>query len=252
MNKDDVIRKARKLMDYEHGNCSEGELENAASILQQLLQTYELSTDDIQATVILEDIAQTAARTQYASIPAWLGALACDVADAYNCRVLSYYYYDAKLAFGTAVKVGFRFVGEKAEVQIASWFFELLYTRLYDLATTQAATRCVTGRNIAPYRNSFIRSASRAIKRRLIEDQRVAMQADPALKAIILSKKGAIDVFMQRYAAMEHRGISTTDDFSGTFDGHRAGKNIHLTRGVNGVSKSTKQIGGQDDGKSNM
>src|SRR5262245_25866838 len=86
LSREEIMRRAQKLMAFTEGNATAGEVENAAAMLGALLRENNLSLEDIRVEAMRGDVEEQDCRVGYWTIPGWYLSLVGWIARATNCR----------------------------------------------------------------------------------------------------------------------------------------------------------------------
>jgi len=237
LDKDDIIEKAKKLMGYQdpESGSTENEQKVAADKLQQLLEKYQLSRSEVESHFSSDDMGTIECTTGYAKMPSWLWKLAVHISQAFECRVLIGKYYDEERRGGTVVKIKFDFIGEFVDATVATYFFETLYFKLYNLATEKMREEGISGKSaMNAYRDSFITGAGFRLNERLRLKRKSHMETDETFTALVLNKSAAVERYMkQQFPRLHNAKVSRgKHDESGWQAGNEAGNKINIVDGI--------------------
>lgn len=190
MNRDDILKRAAKFASItEAAGASQAEAEQAARRLGELLRENNLSMGDVTAAQMEADIERQDVRSGFQRPPGWATHLACGIAHACDCRLLT---LSAFVQFSADGKLEqsphrFAFVGHSADVAVASYFLGYLLQLLPDMA-----------KRARPYdRKAWLIGACIAITRRLREAIH-PIGDDTKQSALIVVKDAAITSWMSR------------------------------------------------------
>lgn len=234
MTRDEVLDKARKLMELARRGSTEGEIAAASEALSRLLRNHNLSVGEVTQREIEADVKKEIYETEYKTYPSWLTHLAMNITKPFNVRVI----------LTGRQKAGFWFIGRSLDVEVAHYFFDMLYFRLWELAKRDCP-RNYAGSERTSFCASYVIAASRVICSRLEkENQRdvppTEMQQSNALMVV---QNTAIDAWIQReFPNTRTSNVSMYDSRLGTRAGREAGASIGLHRGVGGSVSNQKRL----------
>lgn len=234
MNIDQVIERARKLMAMAapDSGATENEMLTAARMLRKLLDAHNLSTADVtndDTTHVKQIETELMARP-----PAWRVTLACSVAWAFECRMLSVRGVVGVGATGNLQRATkLIFIGRSCDVEIAEYYFSVLVRELLKMAREKGRARGCSGALLRRFIGGFIEGAALRIKDRLRGERAEEIAADPRLGELVEVKDKEVQDFIDREFSEAKKVTRDVEPKVGFADGARAGAEFTLTRGMN-------------------
>ena len=117
LSKEEILRRAQKLMAFTSGNATQNEIDVAAEMLGKLLRENNISMSDIPAAQIKSEVEEIDHKGSYTKLPGWYVRLAQQIAGAISCEML--------LCQVRKNEKIIRFIGVSSDVQIAAFFMDV-------------------------------------------------------------------------------------------------------------------------------
>ena len=117
MSREEIMRRAAKLMAFQSGNATQAEIDNAAEKLGALLRENNISMSDVSASTIKSEIEEISHEGSYTKLPTWYVTLAVQITKALSCSVII-------CSKGKHNKY-FRIIGMSADARVASFFLDV-------------------------------------------------------------------------------------------------------------------------------
>jgi len=244
MNKESIIRKAKSLINFtEEKGCTEHEAALAAERLQELLTKYQLSMMDLNVGNRTGNAIEDEIKFDYVKVPAWLQNLCANIGAGFECKVIFSKWLDKDLP---RYKQKFRviLIGHELDVEVAKYFIDTLYDKLYEEAHKQGSRYYNNKKELNRYISSFIIGASFSIYKRLAAQRTKQEVENSNVTALVLCKKTDIAAFIkEKYPKLRSKSMSMGTGTSGYGDGAEFGKGVNLTKGINSSSKPNQLTG---------
>ncbi len=216
MDRETILRRAAKLMQFQSGNATQAELELAAARLGELMREHNISLGDITAEQLKDSITQEKASSPSEKrAPAWYQNLSRWVAFACSCRSIKY-------------GARYEFLGEKSDAAVAVYFMGVCSTAIPFLCDLYKPTD----------RKAFLWAAVEAVGRRLcamvrppdmsVQERGLIVNKDAALERAIVAR------YANRNGVVKYQGIRVNrgHDAVSYAQGTEAGNNMRLNHGV--------------------
>lgn len=212
MDRDTLLRRAAKLMQFQSGNATQAELELAAERLGALMREHNISLGEITAKELEAHIKQGRANSRYEQrAPAWYQSLAVWVARACSCR---------------AIKYGprYEFLGEACDVEVAVYFMNICSEALPFICDMQKPRD----------RKSFMWAAVEAVGVRLAKLVRPP-EMSVSERGLIINKETAVNAEVERRwpsAKCHAPRVNMGNDAESYAMGTAAGNAMRLNHGL--------------------
>ncbi len=220
LTKEEVMRRAQKLMQFTAGNATTAELELAAERLGKLLRENNLSAEQVEAEAMKEQILEDSVGVKFRRPPSWFMRLATVITIATSTRWLRSRRDGAYTL---------TFIGTPADAQVASYFFQVCVRLLPEIAKLER-----------PFdRKAFLYGMADGVGRRLL-----AMVRPPEMtqgeRGLMVVKDNAIKAYMEeKHATAKPLNQPQTINDRGSYhQGVAAAEAVPLNHGI-GHARST-------------
>jgi len=189
MTREEIIRRAQKLTAFNEANATPQEVANAAAALKKLMEKHQLSMMDVAAGITSEKVGREEIDGGYTK-KTWQSVLVNSIAKGLDCSVISY--YDVRDAKGVAKKtVTYWVFGVESDLVFARYLYDVLSKKFYDMGTEYCKEEGYSGAMLISARATFIISAARAVRDRLIQ-QRGTPEETSLTNALVVCKGNSI------------------------------------------------------------
>lgn len=217
LSREEILRRAQKLMSFTEGNATAGEVENAAAMLGNLLRENNLSLEDIRVEAMRGDIEEQECQIAYWTIPGWYLRLSGWIAEATNCRTIVLTQPDGSHML--------RIYGHKADAAVAAYFLEVTARTLPKIAKNEKPAN----------HKSYMLGLVDGVGQRLVAMVK-PVDAPESERAIILVKDKAVDEHFEskhpantREVIKRNNNVENLDDYT---NGKKKADDIALNHGV--------------------
>lgn len=209
MDRDDIIRKAQKLMAFKAGTATEAEIALAADRLASLLREHNLSLTDITPAKARGGITERVFVTDYENdLPGWYIRLLTAIGMAIGCNFMYWPGYGRQV----------RFIGPAAEVDVAIYFSGVCVVEL-----TAMAANC-------PHMNveSYLTGIADGIYHRLRAMYSPRIQAASERGLMIVKAKALADYMQEIHPQSPREDTADPTDYSSYMHGRMDADKVAL------------------------
>lgn len=237
MDRAEIMRRATKLLQFQRGNCTDAELQNAAEKLGQLLREHNLSMGEVRIEAARGQIEKKEKVTPWKRSPLWAICLSTRIADPCGCRVVQ------QFDIGEQAMV-FRFIGMPSDAEVASYFFGFCMEQLPQMASEAkrkfdqqvAMMRQVYGPDVKVKtfkRTSYLIGAADTIGLRLWKMIRPPDMSVSERGLVLVKDKAVMEYITQLYPDLRTTTRTTDEHYNTSYArGRRDAEQMPLQHGV--------------------
>lgn len=228
-NRDDIIRRARKLMRFNETNATREDVANATAILQRMVEKHQLSIADLESEALNEGI--TVEKIHVGSnFTSWGRALSTAIGHSFDCEVVFSTIRDEHWRRVAS----FRIIGTESDVQCVVYLYDVLSRLLRKMGIEAAHTLGYYGGDLRGFLNSYIIGASVTIGERLRERREARAAENNDVRALVAVKDKSVERYIERaYPGIKaDRAKITSSNRIGYIQGRMDGCGVPLTAGV--------------------
>jgi hypothetical protein len=228
-----IIERAKKMLNLQHGRgATQGEIQAAANLLQNLLRDHQLSMVDIEShQVRQEGVVQEIFESSFRRQPKWVTVIVGCVAEGFECHVVR----STKVSPDGSHRKLWHIIGLESDVAVARWFIDYLGDTLPRLASAVVAVEGLLGKRAARFRTNFIIGATTSIAVRLVNQRKDNEFGDAGCKALVHIKSDAVQAYVAReFPDLRKIKMKFNGSRKGLAEGAKAGNTIPLNRPVVG------------------
>ena len=224
-----IIDKIRKLLDFDHKNCSIGEVENAASMAQALMDKHKLTRADIKELKGATDIGEVEFTGM--GMRRWKAKMIDAIANVNGCTTLHY----------GARKI--TLIGRPEDREMVQYLVIFICRQVQRLAEEDYRTRN-RGEVLTTWITHYGIGASISITRRMRAEREANKETAAAVGALVLHDKAAAETWVAKRYPNVRMTKSKTPQSLATALGFEAGKSLNWKPAVRSGA-NLKQLGGE-------
>jgi hypothetical protein len=236
----DLLRKAEKLLRFTKENgCTEGEINNAADKIGEILRETDLTMDDIRVSTIKTDIVTESSMHEFGRIQEWEWEMFMAIAKVCSCRV--YTFTKKTVENGKKIKTRtFKIVGTESDAMVCKYFCDCLMNALPPMAEKYCDNQTYFDRaGRLAIRTSYLKGLTDTVAERIermVRPSTVTKEVSERGLSLVNNKLIAVDEkIKEEHPKMRSVKIRWTEAKAdhygeGKKDGHNVGLNLGIAR----------------------
>lgn len=234
-----VMARIKKMLALADNNPSAEEAAVAAAMASKLMDKFNIEHSElILAEIGDDDIIEHETDVSWArAVPGWIQRIIIATAQLHDCEAK--FNYSRKEGV-RQTHVGVSFLGDKADVIVASWVFDYLLGEMKRLGNVYSKS---IGKATGIQRNSFKTACAGEIAttlRRMLQEKEAMMSAHATGKALVVCKRNLVrSKFKVKYGKAKRQRYG---DFGAAQAGAVAGRGVSIRSGIEGSVKSTRRL----------